>query len=143
MSRFHDGTLQTARVMLTAAEIKALAATQKTLVPAQGANRVIVLESALLQLHDDGTDYDDAAGDGNLDIKYVDGDGTKAVTSIEADGFIDATAEAFAVAPPIVVASGTVAQLENVPLVLDNDGDEFTTGTRTMTVHISYRVYDV
>ena len=134
---------RTEKVSLTAAEIGALAASPKELVAAQGANKVIEFVSAYMQLNDDGTDYDDAASDGDLVIKHVDGDGVAVSAAIDGDGFIDATAEAFARFLPIAVATGTVAQLENTALVLDNNGAEFTTGTRTAEVFVTYRVHDV
>jgi hypothetical protein len=129
-------------VALTAAEIKALAASPKTLVAAQGTNKVLVLVSAVFQLHDDGTDYDDAAGDGDLVIKYVDDSGVAASAALQGDGLLDAATEGIGVFVP-TGAIGVIAQLENTALVLDNDGAEYTTGTRTATVHVTYRVVDV
>jgi len=85
--------------------------------------------------------YDDAASDGDLQICYVDGDGTAVSAAIEADAFIDAAADAvtFAipVADPITAASACV----NKALVLDNDGDEFTGGNAELRVIITYRLH--
>ena len=136
--------IRTQKTTLTAAQIKALAATQIDIFDAPGANRVAIPIAVLAQLHDDGTDYDDAASDGDLIVKYVDGSGKALSAAVDGDGFIDATTEAFAKFDvSTAVATATVAQAENVAVVLDNDGAEFTTGTRTMTVLCTCLVYNV
>ena len=132
--------IYTAVVDCNAAEVNALAATQIELVAAQGAGTLIEFVGATLIL-DVTAQYDDAAGDGDLQICYTDGDGTAVSAAIEADAFIDAAADAvtFAipVADPITAASACV----NKALVLDNDGDEFTGGTGELRVIITYRVH--
>lgn len=135
--------IRTVKVSLTAAEIKAMETTPKVVVVAQGANKVIEFVSAWARLNDDGTDYDDAAAQGDLAFAYVDESGTVVSGVVDADGFIDATEERHCTFVPASVASATVAQAENVALVFFNDGDAFTTGTRTMDVWVSYRMHDV
>lgn len=138
-----DDTLdiRVATVDLTATQIKALATTQITLVAAPGANKVLKLISCLLILDNGSTNYDDASGDGNLYIKYVDGSGLAATGSIEGDGFIDCTADTMISVQPAALAATAASAMSNKALVLDNDGAEFTTGDGTLTVIIHYGVY--
>jgi len=134
---------QTWKVTLTAAEIKALAADPIIIVPSPGENKYLEFISATLILDNGATDYADAAAQGNMVIRYTDGSGIVVSASIEADGFIDCAADSMVRAIPItdalVVATGCV----NKPLVLDNDGGEFTTGTGTMIVLITVITRDV
>lgn len=131
--------IRTAVVEVTATQIKALAATQKELVATPGANKVLKLVSCLLILDNGTTNFDDAASDGNLYIKYVDGDGLAATGSIEGDGFVDCTADTMIAVQPAALAATAASSLTNKALVLDNDGAEFTgaaaNGTMTVIVH--------
>ena len=135
--------VRTEKISLTADEVKALAASPKTLVAAQGSNKLIGFMGAYLVLRDDGTDYDNASGDGDLVVKHVDGDGVAVSEVIEAAGFIDASGEVYHRVVPLAAGPSTTAQVNNTALVLYNDGAEFTTGTRTLDVFIGYCVHDV
>lgn len=136
--------LKSATITVTNAELKALRATQKTLVAAPGTNKSIEFVSALLRLNAGSEVLTESAD--NLSIRYTNGSGVKVSVDIEATGFIDQAAATFTNAIPvkdaIVVATGAL----NQALVLDNDGDgEFAgnaTGDATMTLHVIYRVHD-
>ena len=125
---------------VTAAQIRALAATQISLVPAVASTYNIFL-GALLEL-DFGTAHDDAASDGNLVIRYTDGSGV-AVGFLEADSFVDAVADAARWVYPTDDVAGA-ANIPKVPvvnaaIVLDNDGAEYTgTGTSVIDVVVYY-----
>lgn len=143
-SELEDTHIQYATVTLTNAEIKALAATQKTLVAAPGAGLVLEFISAILKLTA-GTEVLSEAAD-NLAIRYTDGSGVIVSEAIENTGFIDQAADtytnAIAKKDNIVAATGA----ENKALVLDNTGDAEIGGNAsadaTMTVKIAYRVHD-
>ena len=132
--------MQTRTVDLTAAQIKALADPAIEIVPAQGANTLVEFVSAVLVL-DNATNYSDASGNGNLIINYTDKDGVAVSASIEADGFIDATADTIthgiAITDGIVAASASV----NKALVIWNNGTNYTTGTGVIRVVVNYNIH--
>jgi len=138
-----NSNIHSAVVEVSAAEIKALAASPKELVAAPGAAYGLKLLSCLLILDNGGTNYDDAASDGNMYICYVDGDGLKATGSIEGDGFIDCTADTIIAVEPAALAATAATGIANDALVLDNDGAEYTTGDGTMTVFIEYAIVNL
>jgi len=136
-----EGFLQWADVVLTSAEVKALAATQIELVAAQGAGSAIQFMGAVLKLNYGGTNVFTEAGD-NLAIKYTDDTGVQVCTTIEMTGFIDQTADTYTnavvKADNIVVATAA----ENQALVLDNLGSEIA-GNAANDNTLSVRVYYV
>jgi hypothetical protein len=133
-----EGKVLVAEVAVSSAELLALRATPKTLVAAPGAGYVLEFVSAVLLLDATATAYVESSA--NLGIKYTDGSGFQVSEDIEATGFIDQTADtlqhARAKADSIVAKTGC----EDAALVLHNLGaGEYTTGTGTMRVKISYR----
>lgn len=108
------------KTTLDATEIKNMAATQPDLVPAV-AGKLAVVHDAVFELVAGSevlTESDD-----NMVIKYVDAAGVAASGTIEATGFIDQLTNQFALTKGIDIALGSVAQLVNTALVLDNTGD--------------------
>lgn len=136
-------TLTVASVDLTASEIKALAATQIELVAAPGTGLYLEFISAVLILDKGGTAYDDASGDGNMVIKFVDGSGAAVSQDIEGDGFIDAAADTITNALPKIDAIVAASACVNKALVLDNDGNEYTTGDGVIRVKITTRTHSI
>ena len=132
--------IRTVVVEVTAAQIKDLAANQKELIAAPGSGKALKLISCLMILDNGGTDYDDAAGDGNMYICYINGAGLKATGSIEGDAFIDCAADFIIAVEPVALAATAATSIENDALVLDNDGAEYTTGDGTMTVMLTYAI---
>lgn len=130
-------------VTVTAAEVKALAATQKTLVAAPGAGNCIEFVSALLKL-DYGSEVFTESAD-NLAIKYTDADGVAVSQAVESTGFIDQAADTYTNALPSADAIVAATGCENQALVLDNTGDgEFggnASDDSAIIVGISYRVH--
>lgn len=138
-----NSEIYSAVVEVTAAQIKDLAANPKELVAAPGAGYGLKLLSLLLVLDNGGTNYDDAAADGNMYVCYVDGAGLKATGSIEGDAFIDCAADFIIAVEPVALAATAATSIDNDALVLDNDGAEYTTGDGTMTVFIEYAVVNL
>lgn len=137
-----ETTIQYKEVAITAAEVKALATTPKTLVAAPGAGKCIEFVSALIKL-DYGSEVFAETAD-NMQIKYTDASGVGVSQLIEGTGFIDQSADTYTNAIPekdqIVAASGC----ENKALVLDNVNDNFTgnaSNDSILYVGISYRVH--
>jgi hypothetical protein len=127
-------------VALTANEIKALRATPKTLVAAPGAGLLLEFVGAVLLLDATATAFVESTA--NLSVRYENTTGAKASEDIEATGFIDQTADTMTTARPKLDVIVAKTGCENKALVLHNLGaGEYTTGTGTMRVKISYRVW--
>lgn len=134
--------LRTAKITVSAAEIRALETTAKTLVAAPGAGYFLEPVSVHLWLDFATTAHDDAAADGNLTIGYTDNSG-QVVMTVEADTFVDGTADEHRIAYPLKDSSGvqSITPVENAALVLGNDGAAFTgTGDSPIYAEVLYRV---
>lgn len=138
-----SNTIQYAAVSLTNAEIKALRATPKTLVAAPGAGKVLEFISAVL-FHDYGTNALTESTD-NMAVRLHDGSGTIVSQTIEAGGFVDATADTMTNVLPKIDAISAKTACENKALVLHNTGDgEYAGNAAADTVwraKIAYRVH--
>lgn len=129
-----------AEVSLSSGDILALRATPKTLVSAPGAGKILEFCGAVLLLDATATAYVESSA--NLAVKYTNGSGAKASDDVEATGFIDQTADTMTTARPKADAIVAKSGCENQALVLHNLGaGEYTTGTGTMRVKVSYRVW--
>lgn len=133
-------------VQLDDAQILGLAGANITLVAAPGANRAIVVDAVFFFLNVVDGAYDDAAADGNLNLKYAAGGDAGAGFNIEADAFIDEAADAARFYGHPYDYPGTAAivvtPVANTAVVLDNDGAEYTTaGNDTAANTLSIRVY--
>ena len=132
-----------ADVLVANAEIKAVRATPKTLVPAPGVGKVLEFVSAVLQLKAGANVLVEATA--NLAIKYQNAAGVQVSQTIETTGFIDQAADQVTYGlvklDPITARAGC----ENQPLVLHNLGaGEFTgnaANDAALRVKVSYRVH--
>jgi hypothetical protein len=135
--------LRYADVLLSNADIKALRATPKTLVPAPGANKMLEFLSAVVMLKA-GTNVL-AEATANLAVRYKDGSSVQVSQTIETTGFIDQAADqiTYGLAKLDPITARTVA--ENQPLVLHNLGaGEFTGNAANdalLKVKVAYRVH--
>lgn len=134
---------RTRRVQITAAQVLLLRATPITLVPAQGTGRLVQLLPSMLEINPGTVAYTETAD--NLAVKYTNGSGVTVSQTIEMTSFITRTARGFTSIQPVVdgIVAGTASL--NQALVLHNIGDgEFANaGNGTLTVWLTYRVWDV
>jgi len=140
---FERAEVATVKVSMTAAEVKALAATPKELVAAPGADLILELIGLTLRLVA-GSEVLAEAGD-NLTVKYKDGSGVAATGAIEMTGFIDQAANINITALPIVALT-TDAQGVNQALVLHNIGSEFTgnaSDDAVLEAYVSYKRHNL
>lgn len=137
------GQLRYAEVAITNAQIKALRATPKTLVAAPGAGYVLEFVSGVL-FHDYGTNALTESAD-NMAVKYTDGSGAAVSQTIEATGFVDATADTMTTIEAKIDAIVAKTGCENQALVLHQTGDgEYGGNAAADTVwraKIAYRVH--
>lgn len=134
------GVPQYVEVLVTSAELLALRATPKELVPAPGAGRVLEYLGALLFLDYNSAAYAETAD--NLAVRYTGASGVIASQAIEATGFLDQTADTMTTAQPKIDVIAAKSACENKPLVLHNTGDgEWATGNSPIRVKIAYRVH--
>lgn len=115
-----DGAIQMASVSLTNTNMLALRATPVELVAAPGAGKISVFLRAEL-MFDYTAAYTETTD--NMAIRYTDGSGVVVSGTIEATGFVDATADTATGA--IAVIDGIVAKTgaDNKALVIHNTGD--------------------
>lgn len=126
--------VQITQVALTAAQVNALAATQQTLVAAQGAGTAIVPLGLLFFLDHGGTDFVQAAGTDALAIKYAGGAEIQEVaTEAQMTALLEASADALLLCP----ITSAVVPTANAALQLDNNGaSEYTTGNGVLYVTV-------
>lgn len=127
-------------VLVSSAELLALNATPKTLVPAPGANFGLVFEGALIH-KPAGTAYAGIAAGEDLSIKYTNGAGAE-LGQCEATGFLDQATAQTRHMRPHTAASGASEKtpVANAVLVLHMLTGEITTGTSALHVRIWYRI---
>ncbi len=128
-----------ADVTITASQLKALNATPQTLVAAPGAGKILVPTLVQLFLDYATTAYDGIAAGEDLNVRYTNGSGALCAT-IEATGFLDATADAYRWVTPTTAAA--VAGVANAALVLHMATGEIATGDSPLKVRTFYRVID-
>ncbi len=124
-------------------EIRAIESTPITLVAAPGATKYLEFVSATLILDYGTVTFDDAAGDGNLVIGYVDENGIQASQDIEANAFIDATVDTFTTAIPKKDVISAASVSVNKALVIYNDAAAYTgaTADSVIQVIVQYRTH--
>lgn len=128
-----------AEVTLTTAQVKALNATPITLVAAPGAGKAIVPTLITAFLDWNAAAYDGIAAGEDLVVRYTDGSGA-AVATIEATGFLDATADAVRWALPTSTAAFT--PVANSPIVAHMATGEIATGDSPLKVRVDYKIID-
>lgn len=131
------GVLQMAEVTVSSAEILALNATPKTLVAAPGAGKMLVFHSAVAILDYNSAAYAGVGATEDLVIRYTDGSGAIASTTLETTGLLDATSDQLRTHKAIVTDLTPVA---NSPLVLNLLNGEVTTGNSPMRYKVFYSV---
>lgn len=134
----------TAKITITAAEVKALKATPIELVAAQGADTFIEFISAVLVLKYGSEVFTESAD--NLAIEYDDGSGLAIVPTIEATGFIDQAADTLTNAIPVLDSIAANAAVLNKNIAILNNNDEFAgnaSNDSVLEVHVTYRVLDL
>ena len=126
-------------VHVTSAELLALATTAKELVPAPGTDKVLEFVSAVIK-HNAGAAYVEADAPDEMVIQYSGGQDVSA--EIDVTNFLVVTDDEIRYLASNLAATVDLEALKNTSLVLFNSGTDWTTGTGTVDVRISYRVHD-
>lgn len=143
---FKDGRseIKSIKVSLTNAEIKALRASPKELVPAPGADKIIFPISGFLKLNA-GTNVLTESAD-NLAIEWDGGDAAACSQTIESTGFIDQSADTITSFMGKIDAIDAYADVANKNIALANTGDGEIAGNAaedaTLDVYLFYQVVD-
>ena len=132
-------SLETAEVSISAAEIKALHATPKTLVAAPGAGKVILPEFILFSFTYNAPQY--TAG-GTIRVRYDSGGTAYIINGAVASADMTGTSNFLNYFRAGVTAAyaNAVVPIANKALELYNDGSEFATGNGTAKVFVKYRI---
>jgi hypothetical protein len=128
-----------AEVTLTAAQVKTLNATPVALVAAPGSGKALVPTLVTVFMDYGSVAYDGIAAGEDLAVKYTDASGATLAT-IEATGFLDATADAVRYAFPTTTAAFT--PVANAALVLHMLTGEIATGDSPVKVRVDYKIID-
>jgi hypothetical protein len=130
-------------VLITAAQVLALNATPRTLVPSPGPGRFLVFKG--MHIHKiAGTAFAAIAAGEDLAVKYTDANG-QIVATCETTGFLDSAGAQTRQVHPHTPASGSssVTPADAAPLVLHLLSGEITTGTTPLRIQIFYKVVPV
>jgi hypothetical protein len=114
-----------APVSITAAELKALAATPKTILAAVASKMLCPIGFHCMFDYGSEVLAEPSAPD-DPQFKYVDGSGVACSATFDAGELLVKAADQYAWIPAIQVEGGTLAELVNVPIVLHNTGGEYT-----------------
>lgn len=139
-----DG-LEVNETVVSSAEILALNATPKTLIPAQGANKIAIPMWGILFYDATATAYAGIAAGEDLCIRQTDGSG-QAFFFIEATGLLDQTTDQYRFFFHASAGNGVLSYgspVANTPIVLHMLTGEITTGTGALRVRTYYRVVDL
>ena len=134
------GKIMKLDVLVSSAELLALFATPKTIVPAPGAGLALVFEGAAIH-KPAGTAYAGVAVGEDLTVKYTNQAGAE-VAQCETTGFLDqATAQTRYVRPHTAASLiSSLTPTDNAALVLALLVGEITTGNSPLHVRYFYRV---
>lgn len=137
-----DGSLASAVVTLTNAELKALRATPKTLVAAPGTGKMLKLVSAVVILKAGTNVLTESTA--NLAVKFTNGSGVQVSQTAEMTGFIDQAADTVTNIEPKIDGIVAKTAADNAALVLHNLGaGEFggnAAADATLKVSVLYRI---
>lgn len=130
--------VQSVDVVLSSAEILALHTTPIELVAAAGAGKAIALESAVFFLDYNTAAYAGVDAGDDINIRYTDGSGVIAGT-LETTGFIDQTADTYAMVRP---NNNSFIMPANASLVASLGG-AIITGDSPIAVRVFYRLIEL
>lgn len=126
-----------AKIALSSAEILALNATPKTLIPAPGTGKVIVVRGITLKMVTTATQY---ANGGALEFRYTNASGAKVTADIAAAVVTAAAGTSY------TSVAGVTTSLTNVVnslISLNNATAAFITGTGTGVIGISFEILEL
>ncbi len=138
-----NGTPQvkSTKTTLLATDLKALAATPITCVPAVG-GKILQFEGSVSKFNAGSETLVEPSAPDDPQFKYKDGSGAAVSGLLDAGSLITGTSDKYATAPPITVEGGVEADRINVPIVLHNTGAEWTgnaSDDATLDVTVFYR----
>ena len=137
------GKIYERQITVSAAEIKDLNGSPKELVPAPGADRVIEFISAVIK-HNAGAAFVEPDTPDDCVIRYSDAGGQAVTADITALGFLTVTDDEIRIIPHNLTAMPITTDLEalkNTALQLYNPDSDYTTGTGTLDIRVTYRIH--
>ena len=126
-------------ITISSAELLDLATTAKELVPIPGTDKIIEFVSVVIK-HIAGTAYAEPSAPDEMVVQYSGGQDVCA--EIDVTGFLTVTTDEIRIARSNLASTVDIEALKNTSLVLFNSGGNWTTGTGTLNVRITYRIHD-
>jgi len=126
--------IQTKIVNISSSDLLNLHTTPKQLVPAQGANSIVVVDSVIMSL-DAGTQY---AGGTDINVNYESSSTALVSAFTSVQSATDVTSLCVKNNTTLNITSGL-----NKSVQLKNNGSAFTTGTGTLKVTVNYQVVSI
>ena len=130
-----ESAIRGVTVALTSAQILALNSTPVTLVPAQGAGKIIIVDEILLEMTRTSTAY---ANGGALEFRYTNASGAKVTADIAAS--VVTTGGAGVEYNHVGGVVSSLTPVANAAIVVDNATAAFITGTGTAKIRVRFRV---
>jgi len=134
------GDLSHSDVTVSSAEILALNATPKTLVPPPGLGKAILFSHSVFFLDYNSAAYGGIAGGEDWCVRFTNGSGDEVSPDIETTGWLDQTSDQTRYA--YAEASKSITPVANAALVLHQKVGEITTGDSPVKVRTYYRTID-
>lgn len=137
--------LEVVETVVSSAEILALNASPKTILPALGANKIALPMFGIIFYDATATAYAGIAAGEDLVLRQTDGSG-QAFAFIEATGFLDQTTDQYRFFYTASAGNGVLSYgspVANTPIVLHMLTGEIITGTGAMRVRMFYRIIDL
>lgn len=120
------GVINVKTVTLTAAQVRALAATPQTIVPAETGLAHLFIAGHVQLNHAGNSDFTEPSAPEDIVFNLVDGAGTALTSVMDGTTAVCASADAYTLRLSTGRTGLTAAQAINVPIVLWNNGNEYT-----------------
>lgn len=138
----NDSLVAVVDVTISSAELLALHATAKEIIPTPGANKAIIVLGALADMEYNSAAYDGIAGGEDLVLAYTNVNGT-ALAKFETTGFLDQATSQKRYASPTQYGDTNLNPTANAAVVLALLSGEIATGNSPLKIRVWYRVVDL
>jgi hypothetical protein len=137
----NDSLISVVDVTISTAELLALNATAKEIIPAPGANKAVIILGAEAFMDYNSAAYDGVAGGEDLVLAYTNVSGT-ALAKFETTGFLDQASDQRRYASPSQYGDTNLTPTVNAAVVAALLSGEIATGNSPVKIRAWYRIID-